>query len=424
MTELVVERNPGEMRMAIREDGRTVEVHLDRLNAASHIGAIHLGRALKIEPGVGAFIDIGERIPAFLPEAGHRIVEGSTLTIQVVSDAVAGKGEEVTRILVLDGGALALTPGQPGIAVSRRVPESARKRLRTRLKAKLGELLDPGVLVRSSVRESDDLEAIWTDLRETWRKIEARLGEKPPQRLWTPPAPMLAMVRRLQPDRVVAGDAATAATLRAHATVEKVERPFETLGIEDEITRALAREIEIAGGRLLIEEGETLTAIDVNGTGDRIALCLAAVREIGRLVRLRNLGGTLVVDFPFVEGKSDRGRIDAAMKAAVESDPVSVECLGWTRAGLYEMTRPRRGRSLAAQLLEQALSRPTAEAAGLSALRALARAEGGKFRLIASPEVVAWLDGAGASALAELGRPVALLAEASYGRERFDVLRD
>jgi ribonuclease G len=419
VTELVVERNPGETRIAIREGGRTVELRFDRLGSASRIGTIFLARAVRIEPGIGAFLDIGERVPAFLPEGKERIVEGAATAVQIVADAVADKGPEATRLLVLDGGALALTAAQPGLSISRQLPESRRRRLRSRLTPLLGETV-PGMLVRSSVRESDDLEAIWQALLDEWRKIESRLKGTPPLRLWTLPDPVTLLLRQLRPEKVIVGDAALAASLRAAV---KIERPFEALGIEDEIARMLTRDIEIPGGRLVVEEGETLTAIDVNGAGDRLSLCLAAAREIGRLLRLRNLGGTLLVDFPFVEGKSGRSKIEAAMKEAVESDPLGVECLGWTRTGLYEMTRPKRGLSLAALLLEQRGPRATVETAALAALRALARAEGGKLRLVAASEVIAWLEGTGAPALAEAGRAVALAAEAGYGRERFEVVR-
>lgn len=427
MIELVVERNPGETRIAVREDGRTVEVRLDRSNAASRVGAIHLARATRVEPGLGAFLDIGGRLPAYLPEGRETVVEGASLLVQVSKDELAGKGPEVSRAVVLDGGALALTPAQPGVAVSRKLTESVRRRLRAKVQEFTGAAdPSPGVLVRSAAPAAADLAGIWRELHEEWRGIEARRGATPPVMLRLPPDPVVLMLRRARPSRMIAGDAATAARLRGLAAmdVEKIDRAFEVLGVEDELARALAREIEIRSGRLLVEEGETLTAIDVNGAGDRLALCLAAAREIGRLIRLRNLGGTLVVDLPFIDGKPDRDRIDAAMKTAVEADPQPVECLGWTRAGLYEMTRPRSGPSLATQLIEAPSARPTIESAALAALRALARADGGRLRLIASSEVVGWLERAGAAALAEAGRAVALVVEPRYSRSQFEVVRE
>ena len=133
---------------------------------------------------------------------------------------------------MLDGGAIALTV-QPGVAVSRQLPESVRKRLRERLKG----IADggPGLIVRSAARESDDLEGIWRDLLGQWRAIEARFGEAPPRRLWSPPDAVTLLVRRFRPERMIAGDAATAAKLRSlSVAAEKVEQPFEALGIEDE----------------------------------------------------------------------------------------------------------------------------------------------------------------------------------------------
>jgi hypothetical protein len=107
------------------------------------------------------------------------------------------------------------------------------------------------------------------------------------------------------------------------------------------------------------------------------------------------------------------------MKEAVATDPQGVECLGWTRAGLYEMTRPRLGLSLSARLRTSPV-----ETAALAALRVLARADGGRLRLVAAPEVIAWLEVDGAPALKEAGHAVALEAKPGYGLERFDVARD
>ena len=205
--------------------------------------------------------------------------------------------------------------------------------------------------------------------------------------------------------------------------VRIANHPFEALGVEDDIQRTLARELSIDGGRLVVDETEAMTVIDVDGGGDVVASNKAAAEAIAHLVRLRNWGGLIVVDFPF-GNRSVAEKTDRAVKQAMKRIPRSPDCLGWTRAGLYEMTRPRQGPSLAQLLQEAPALRPTVETAALAALRAVAAAEGGRLRLTAAPEIVAWLQGKGAGALAEAGRPVALAAEPGYGRERFDVTRD
>jgi Ribonuclease G/E len=212
--ELVVERNPGELRIAVREQGYTVEIRLDR-GGRDRVGEVHLARVLRVEPGIGAFVEIGAAAPAFLPVAAAPPVEGATLAVQVAKEAVAGKGPEVSRAIVLDGGVLALTADRPGVAVSRRLPESLRRRLRTRLLAALGDSETRiGALVRSEAREDDDLESVWSDLLAAWRRIEAQLGARPPLRLWTPPDPAVLLLRRLRPERVVAGDGGGASPRR------------------------------------------------------------------------------------------------------------------------------------------------------------------------------------------------------------------
>lgn len=427
MIELVVERNPGETRIAVREDGRTTDLMLERRTALSLVGAIFSARVVRIEPDVGAFLDIGRERAAFLPHGKGFPTEGQAVLVQVTKDQHGEKGPEVTRAVVIDGGPLALTPSEPGIAVSRNLPNSVRNTIKSMLERITGSRKpSPGVLVRSSVwGRADKLEEPWTALIAEWHRIEERRKGRPPLLLRPPPDPILHHIRRFQPERAVVGDAGTAAKLKSLLPdrVELVARPFEAQSVEDDLARAFAREIPIPGGRLVVDEGEALTAIDVDGTGDRGALCLAAASEVARVIRLRDIGGLIVVDFPFFEGRHLLKQVDEAMDRATLGDPRPVECLGWTRGGLYEMTRSRSGPSVTRRLFESSTS-PTIESAALAALRALARAEGGRLRLIASPEVIGWLEGAGAAALAEAGRAVALEAEPGYARDRFDMVRN
>lgn len=425
--ELIVERNPGELRIALREEDRTLDVILERGGAGTLIGAIWSARVLRVEPGIGAFLDLGLERPAFLPLAGAPPVEGETLRVQVTKDALSGKGAEVTRSLVLDDGLLAMTPTQPGIAVSRALTGGQRATLKAAVQSVVGASPMPGVLVRSAAwAQPDRLAASWSALKEEWRRIEERGSARPPVRLSAAPDPVLRQVSLFRPETAVAGDPGTAAKLRGLVPggARFLPRPFEALGVEDDLSRALAREIPIAGGRLVVDEAEALTAIDVNGGGDRLALCLAAAREVAWLLRLRDIGGLVAIDLPFVDQRDFRARVDDALRQAISADRRPVECLGWTRGGLYELTRTRGGASLTAQMLEPYRPMLSVESAALAALRRVADAEGGRLRLTAAPEVVAWLAGEGAGALAAAGRPVTLAADAGYARDRFDVTRD
>lgn len=426
--ELVVERNPGELRIALREGERTLEVILERGGAGSMVGAIWWARVQRVEPGIGAFLDLGLERPALLPLSGTPPVEGETLRVQVTKDAQPGKGPEVTRSILLDDGLLALTPTQPGIAISRALTGSQRATLKAAVRSVVGSASPmPGVLVRSAAwAQPDRLAASWTALSLEWRRIGQRASARPPLRLSAAPDPVLRQVSLFRPESAVAGDAGTAAKLRGllPGGARYTPRPFEALGVEEDLARALARAIPLPGGTLVIDEAEALTAIDVNGGGDRVALCLAAAREAAALLRLRDIGGLIVIDFPFIDQRDVRARIDDALRQATSMDRRPVECLGWTRGGLYELTRMRGGASLAAQMLEPHRASLSVESAALAALRRVADADGGRLRLIAAPDVVAWLVGEGADALAAAGRPVALTADAGYARDRFDVTRE
>lgn len=426
MTELVVERNPGETRIAIREEGRTVEIAMERGSSGSLVGSIWWGRVKKIDPAIGAFVDIGYERAAFLPASGRLPTEGAALLVQVTKDAYADKGPEVTRSILLDDGIIALQPDKTGISVSRDLADSERKMLRRLLQVIIGDNPNPGALIQSAAwGRSGQLKESWATLSEEWRRI---VETKPTQRarqVRAAPDPAVHLLQLTQADEAIAGDPGTAAKLRTllGEKVSLVRRPFDALGIEDEIQRALAREIPIAGGRLVVDETEAMTVIDVDGSGDLLMLGKAAAEEIAHLIRLRNWGGLIVVDFPFA-GRSVADKVERTLRLEMDRVIRPVDCLGWTRAGLYEITRSRQGPTLSQRLLEHPHARLSVESAGLAALRAVAATEGGRVRLTAAPELINWLRSEGAAALAETMLPVALVAEPSYGRERFDVVRD
>jgi Ribonuclease G/E len=209
---------------------------------------------------------------------------------------------------------------------------------------------------------------------------------------------------------------------------------FEREGIEEQIDRALQPKLSLpGGGSITIEETEALVAIDVDAPvrhpRDRLGVDLKAAEEIARQLRLRALGGLIVVDFLRLADRGERDRVSETMQAAVADDPMAVQVMGWTRSGLFEVIRPRSGPSLTERLTDRGERLKSAASVGLDALRALARTAaanpGRGLRLRASEEVLRWLAGPGRSSRAEaearLGQPYESEAAPEMKRDRFEV---
>ncbi|MGH7036330.1 MAG: ribonuclease E/G, partial [Stellaceae bacterium] len=248
-------------------------------------------------------------------------------------------------------------------------------------------------------------------------------------------------------DRIVIDDRAGFAEARAFLSAKHPdlsqsldlytgdEPLFEEAGLAAAIEALLQPRVALAcGGTLHIETTHAAILLDVDsGKAPGLAANLDAAREAARQIRLRNLGGPIVIDFVGMKGAADRARVLGALKDALAVDAEKIELLGWTRLGHIEMTRRRRGASLAEILLEPVSSGPlhkTAITVALEALRAAcleARAEPGRaLALAAHPEVIAALatgegQAARAALEASLGRPLALAAEAGFAREAFDI---
>ena len=210
---------------------------------------------------------------------------------------------------------------------------------------------------------------------------------------------------------------------------------FEEAGLAGAIDALLQPQLALAcGGTLHIEATHAASLIDVDsGKAPALAANLEAAREAARQIRLRNLGGPIVIDFVGMRNAANRAKVLSAFKDALAADPEKIDLLGWTRLGHVELTRRRHEASLAEVLLEPAPGGPlrkTAITLALEALRAAAREArahpGRALMLAAHPAVIAALtsaEGQGARAMLEasLGRPLALAAEAGLPREAFDI---
>lgn len=386
--ELLISAGPGDYRAALIEDGEPVELYVER-GETRPPGSIVLGRVVRRSAGLdSAFVEIGEARPGIVPlrEAaadGIALDEGARILVQVRREAVPGKGARLSTRLSL-----------------RRLDRAA-------LAARAAALDPPSLL---------------------------------------DPAPGLAAALALRltgtVERVFIDDVAAVPDLRAAfpaaecASPGPADWPFD---LDAAIDAALAPRVDLGGGASLrIDETETAVLIDVDsgtperGSAERTALAanLAAAAALARQIRLRNLGGGIVVDFVGVAGKGARDRVRQALVAAAAADPARPQVLGWTRLGHLEIVRPRHTRSLAAAMLEPGGGPRPRRPAALAddALRALWRqaraAPAVSWGIVASPAVAAVLrDATARHALeARLGRPVAIATADAASPPAFDII--
>jgi ribonuclease G len=422
--ELLVAVTPPEIRVALMEDGRVVEVFHERRGHRGLVGNVYLGRVHRVLPGMqAAFVSIGLDRDAFLyvedalspsvdeegedtairparvsreatdrPRIDDLVNEGQEIVVQVTKDPMAGKGPRVTAALSLPGRTLVYLPSVREIGISRRITdETERERLRGILEALSGT---GGLIARTAAvgAGAHELEADYRYLTELAAHISHQ-AEKA-----SAPALVhreLDLALRIVRD-LVASDFATirvddeAAAARVSeflgsvapslmAKIEVVpsdgEPPlFEAFGVEAEIERALQSHVDLpSGGSIVIQQTEALVAIDVN-TGKFVgkdgleetvfATNLEAVPEIARQIRLRDLGGLLVIDFIDMADPAHRQEVFEKLEADLALDRARTRLLALSEFGLVELTRQRsRGN------LEKTLTRPCPACSGRGRVR-------------------------------------------------------
>jgi ribonuclease G len=458
--ELLISAGPGEWRAALLEAGVPVELFVER-GDRSEAGSVHLGRVRQLVPALGAaLVDIDGDRPAFLPQSevlprGKRLYEGERVIVQIRREAQAGKAARVTIAVILRGRLVELIVARPGSADGT---------------ALLTQLAPTLTLPRSRGRESDTLPsgsgggqgwglrflepapadalaAEATALARRWCEIVDRASRlEPPARL-DPAASFAAALAGSMPaapDEILADDPAAIPELRVALPDSAVAHLPETgwpIDLDAVFDEALSATLALpGGGSVHFEATRAGMLIDVDtgtpetGSPERTGLTanLAAAGTIARQIRLRNLGGGLVVDFVGLDSRSAREKVRAAFAKALAADPAAPQLLGWTRLGHLELVRPRRGRTLAEALLEPrpggALVKTAVTVAheALRALRRAARAQPGqRWHLIVAPEVAAALAGAAADAVRQaeqrFARSIAIEPDLGYERERFQI---
>ncbi|WP_042695133.1 ribonuclease E/G [Azospirillum sp. B506] len=405
--ELLVDRDGPLTRAAVLADGRLTDLHIDHADRPSLLGAIVLGRVERIATGLnGAFVDLGNGLSGLLPAAdvrrpilddappharpprpgakpapiGALLRTGQPVLVQVKADAVGSKGPSLTMDITLPGRFLVHAPLGRDIAVSKRLGSGPE---RAALARRIEELATgSGWIVRAgAVQVPDGLLAAESEaLHLHWRAIrdDARAGAAPRLLHPGPDAPTRALIEQgaaapaailvddhPPPDDIRIGDGPLLSGLRnwcgRHAPDllprlsphRDPQRLFDLRDLDTAIAGLLDVRVSLAlGGSLVIERTEALTVVDVNAgeRGNPLEVNLDAAAEIARQLRLRNVGGIVVVDFVNMRNRGDAERVLAALSQAVESDPVQTQVYGMSKLGLVELTRARRGTPLAALL--------------------------------------------------------------------------
>ncbi len=452
--DVLIEVSPGETRAAsVDHDGRLIGLQIERMGEESLVGAVCHGRVTRIEKATQtAFVEIGLAQPGLINRA-QGLHEGQMLTVQVARDGWGDKGPAVTTHVALTGRYLVLRPMESDVRWPRGMSARVRREQEAAVAAVVRE--DEGITLRSNIALAADgaLAAEAERLRALWQEIGKRAKEAGKAAVLLP-APGLAerMLRDEAPaggivvdDRRLVAELAALARRIAPDLAGRValhdgrKALFEETGVDEQIAEALSRRVELPrGASLVFDELEALTAVDVNmggaGVGrasDDAILTVnrMAAGEIARQVMLRNIAGLIVIDFISMRNKANRRHLVEAVRGVFSRDRVVVDVLGMTPAGLVEVTRQRRGRSLAGQMCmpvrREIELQP--EALACAALRAALRTlGGGRPVLRCRPAVAAALKGALADALAEterrLGQTLEVRADAAC--HEFELLRE
>ena len=487
MHDILVNWSPQETRVAIVENGAIQELHVERTLERGLVGNIYAGRVARVLPGMqSAFIDIGLERAAFLHVAdvqingqtarGHHgegttlppieklVYEGQTLVVQVIKDPIGTKGARLSTQISIAGRLLVHLPQDDHIGISQKIgSHELRDQLRQRMTALVGNRETGGgggFILRTNAEDASDAE-LGDDiayLRKTWALIRERALKSPPGSLLFED---LSLVQRVLRDLV---DDRTG-SIRIDSRMQydllrefgqlytpgavgrlqhyRGERPiFDLYNIDQEIERALARRVDLkSGGYLVVDQTEALTTIDVNTGGfvgarnfdDTIFKTnLEAAQAIARQLRLRNLGGIIIIDFIDMTRSDHQEQVLLELRKQLARDRTKITVSGFTQLGLVEMTRKRTRESLAHMLCQPCPTCggrgqvKTARSVCYDILREARQFNPKEFRVIACPAVIEMLLDEESPHLAGLsdfiGKPISLQAEATMNPEQYDIV--
>jgi ribonuclease G len=488
--EILINVTPREARVGVVENGMLQEVHIERSGHRGYVGNIYCGRVQRVMSGMqAAFVDIGlERsaflhaadmaratlgtepidggapVPANVPAITELVHEGQRVIVQVIKDPISSKGARLSTHLSIPSRYLVLLAHSTTLGVSVRIEDEAE---RERLRDLLTELAAGGSfgLIARTNAEGLGREQLAEDVAyvaRVWQTVSAAMAHaEPGDRVYEEPALPLRVLRDLLHEDI------EKVRVDSYETFERTlafarqfmpdlsrriehypgERPiFDLYGVEDEIQKALRKEVPLkSGGYLVIDQTEAMTTVDVN-TGAYLGsrnleetafrTNLEAAQASARQLRLRNLGGIIIIDFIDMHDDEHKRQVLRTLEKALARDRAKTTVYDISPLGLVEMTRKRTTESLARQLCEPCPTCAgrgivkTTETVGYEIFREITRAvrqfNAEKLLVLAAPKVVARMLEDESSAVAELeafiGKSIRFQPEEQYAQEQFDVV--
>ena len=482
--EILINITPQETRVALIQQGAVQELQIERTRQRGIVGNIYLAKVVRVLPGMqSAFIEIGLERTAFMhvadivqnnPQAQIEklLFEGQTILVQVLKDPLGTKGARLTAQLSIAGRNLVYLPPagsdlatEKYIGVSQRIDKvEEREAIKARLSGLMAADEKGGIIVRTSAQDASDTELLHDMhyLRTTWENIqEAKKHNAAPSLLYQD----LSLAERVLRD--VASEETTQIRVDSAENFEKLkvftnlympnllgkltlhrgERAlFDLFDVDTEINKALGRRVDLkSGGYLMIDQTESMTTVDVN-TGSYVGARnlddtvfktnLEAAQAIARQLRLRNLGGIIIIDFIDMLGKDHQESVLYELKRNLERDHARTSVSEFSVLGLVEMTRKRTRESLAHITCEPCATCmgkgeiKTAQTICYEILREIVREHRQfnprEFRIVAAPDVIDLFLEEENQFLAQLGdfigKPITLQAEGSFRQEQYDIV--
>jgi len=487
--ELLVNITPTETRVAVVENGMLQEVYIERSASKGIVGNIYKGKVVRVLPGMqAAFVEIGLERTGFIHASDISVVdkdgveqrnadvtdirsmvwEGQSLVVQVVKDPIGTKGARLTTHLSVPSRYLVFMPQTDHIGISQRIDDETER-------ARLKELVEKcaaaspahsqsGFILRTAAEGvgEDELMADIHYFQRLWSALERKMKERSAPSIIYEDLPLYMRTMRdlvrpqIEKIRIDSRENYQNVQQFAEDYIPELkdrieyypgERPiFDLYGVEDEIQKALGRKVALkSGGYLIIDQTEAMTTIDVN-TGSFVGhrnqeetifkTNLEAATSLARQLKVRNLGGIIIIDFIDMKSAEHRRQVHRTLEKAMEHDYAKTIITGVSELGLVEMTRKRTRESLEQVMCEDC---PVCEARGSiktseticyeifrEILREARAYDNDKLMVLASQPVVDRLLDEESASVADLeefiGKSIQFQVEAVYNQSQFDVI--